>query len=140
MIKKLSCLLFMGLGLFLSESSCASTQEVKGLVLMPNAEQHLIDTLNQLNLTDTQKKEVSAFMRHIEPAFLPNIEQYKINERALEAMSEKNYDAQKISVLADKQGRVVANIIKLRMEVRHKIYSILTVSQRIKLVIITKTK
>lgn len=125
MVKKLFPLIVTGL--LLSNIASATTQ----VILDSKPEQHLKDVLGQLNLSTEQKAELSAYMHSVEPEFVQNMAKSNANNRALNELTGENYDELQVAELADAEGIVVADTIKLRMQVRHQIYEILTPEQRL---------
>jgi Spy/CpxP family protein refolding chaperone len=126
MIKKFLPLIAT-LGL-LSNIASADTQAI----LDSKPEQYLKQVLDQLNLSAEQKTELSTYMHSVEPLFVQNMAKSNANNRALNELTGENYDELQVDKLAYAEGFVVADTIKLRMQVRHEIYEILTPEQRLK--------
>lgn len=115
-------------GLFFSHALYANT----AIVFESKPEQQLKQVLGQLDLSTEQKQKISQFMREIEPEFVQNLAKTNANNMALAELVGAKYDAVKVAQLADAEGKVVAEMIKLRLKVRHKIFEILTPAQRLK--------
>lgn len=102
------------------------------IVFDSKPEQQLKQVLSQLNLSDEQKAKLSSFLQSVEPQFVKNLAESNENTHALEQLVGENYDATTVAQLADAQGKIVADTIILRMQVRHQIYALLTPMQRLK--------
>ena len=99
------------------------------IVSMPRVET-LRKVLVSLNLTEKQKMKIRKIMLSGEIKFRNYLMQDELNSQALSLLWGNRYDAKKINQLATEQGKIAADAIKLRFEIRHEIYNILTVSQR----------
>lgn len=93
-----------------------------------------VETLKQLvqkmDLTKEQKEKIRAIMTDADPKFEKGMKKAEANSKALMELCGPKYDAAKISTLADSQGKLVADAIKLRLSVRHQVWEILTPAQR----------
>lgn len=90
----------------------------------------LKQVVQQLDLTDEQKQKIRDVIQNADPKFQKAMKEAEANSQSLMALCGDKYDAAKISELADAQGKLVAEAIKLRLEVRHQIFEILTPEQR----------
>ncbi len=93
-----------------------------------------VETLKQLvqklDLTKEQKEKIRAVMMDADPKFDKGMKEAEMNSKALMQLCGPKYDAAKIATLADAQGKLVAEAIKLRLQVRHSVFEILTPKQR----------
>lgn len=90
----------------------------------------LKEAVKQLDLTKEQKEKIRAVVEAANPKFNQGMQAAEANSKALFALCGPHYDAAKIATLADAQGKLVAEAIQLRFQVRHSIYEILTPKQR----------
>lgn len=91
---------------------------------------HLRHLVKEMDLTQAQKDKIHAVLQAADPKFQSGMQAAEANSKLLMALSGTNYDATKVATLADAQGKLVADAIKLRLQVRHEIYEILTPKQR----------
>lgn len=93
-----------------------------------------VETLKQavqkLDLTDEQKQKIRAVVQAADPKFAEGMKKAEMNSKELMALCGDKYDAAKVATLADAQGALVASAIKMRLQIRHDIYEILTPKQR----------
>lgn len=93
-----------------------------------------VETLQQLvqklDLTEEQKTKIRDVIKVAEPKFNTGMKSAEANSKELMALCGDKYDAAKIATLADAQGKLVAEAIKMRLQVRHDIFEILTPKQR----------
>jgi len=93
-----------------------------------------VETLKQavqkLDLTKEQKDKIRAVVETANPKFNAGMKSAEMNSKGLMALCGKNYDAAKVATLADAQGKLVAQAIEMRFQVRHDIFEILTPKQR----------
>lgn len=138
-MKKTVYALLVGTGLMVAGMVNASAETVV-VKNVPNGTEVTVvagpqvETMKQmvqkLDLTQEQKDKIRDVMAKADPKFDKGMKEAEANSKALMALCGPNYDAAKISTLADAQGKLVADAIKLRLEVRHEIFEILTPKQR----------
>lgn len=135
-MKKTIYAMFAGASLLLTTNAMAETVVVENV---PNGTEVTVvagpqvDALKKLvqklDLTADQKEKIRAVMQSAEPKFQQGMKEAEANSVSLQALCGNKYDAAKISTLADAQGKLVADAIKLRLQVRHQIFEILTPAQ-----------
>lgn len=87
--------------------------------------------LRGLDLTQTQRDEIFKIMYAQTPALRDAREQLRNDMTDLrQAATAKNYDAQKVRDLADRQAKTQAKLIVMRTEAFNKIYNVLTPEQQ----------
>ena len=138
-MKKTICALIAGLSFATAGIASAETVVIQNV---PNGSEvtvvegpevgSLKKAVQQLDLTDEQKAKIQAVVEASEPKFADAMKKAEANSKALCQLYGDKYDATKIATLADAQGQLVANAIKLRLQVRHDICEILTPEQRVK--------
>jgi Spy/CpxP family protein refolding chaperone len=138
-MKKTVYALVAGAGLMVAGMMSASAETVV-VQNVPNGTEVTVvagpqvETLKQLvqkmDLTQEQKDKIKVVMQNADPKFNKAMTEADANSKALMVLCGDKYDAAKISTLADAQGKLVADAIKLRLAVRHDIYEILTPKQR----------
>lgn len=93
----------------------------------------LKQAVQKLDLTDEQKQKIRDVMASSDPKFQDAMKKAEANNKQLRELCGDKYDATKVATLADAQGKLVAQAIELRLQVRHQIYEILTPEQREKI-------
>lgn len=89
--------------------------------------------LRKLDLTEEQQDKVFELMHKQKPAMRDKMKEMRQARQAIhDAVMSEAYDAKQINQLADKQGKMVAEMIKMRTNNFNQIYSLLTPEQKIK--------
>jgi len=89
--------------------------------------------LRKLDLTEEQQDKVFELMHKQKPAMRDKMKEMREGRKAIrEAVMSDTYDAKQVNQLADKQGRMVAEMIKMRTSNFNQIYTLLTPEQKIK--------
>lgn len=89
--------------------------------------------LRKLDLTEEQQDKVFELMHKQKPAMRDKMKEMRQARLAIhDAVMSDAYDAKQINQLADKQGKMVAEMIKVRTNNFNQIYSLLTPEQKIK--------
>jgi Spy/CpxP family protein refolding chaperone len=93
-----------------------------------------VESLKQLaqkmDLTKEQKEKIRVILQNADPKFETGMKAAEANSKALMKLCGPMYDEAKIAPLADAQGKLVAEAIKLRLSVRHQVWEVLTPAQR----------
>lgn len=99
----------------------------------PNDFRKLKKSVSKLNLTAEQQKEIDALISNAQPqAAQLQKEMRNVMTQMRELMFPENnqYDAKEVSLLADKQGKLVTQMLELRAKVTFEVYSKLTPEQK----------
>lgn len=89
--------------------------------------------LRKLNLTEEQSDKVFELMHEQKPAMRDKMKEMREGRKAIrEAVMSDTYNAKQVNQLADKQGKLVAEMIKMRTRNFNQIYSLLTPEQKVK--------
>ena len=83
-----------------------------------------------LNLTDTQKQQIKEIVSSAGPEVQPIVKELERNHRDLRAATENHYDAARVRVIADKQGKLVSQLTIDGARVKAQIFGVLTPEQR----------
>jgi len=89
--------------------------------------------LRKLDLTEEQQDKVFELMHEQKPVMRDKMKEMRQARQAIhDAVMSEAYDAKQINQLADKQGEMIAEMIKMRTNNFNQIYSLLTPEQKIK--------
>ena len=89
--------------------------------------------LRKLDLTEEQQDKVFELMHEQKPIMRDKMKEMRQARQSIhDAVMSEAYDAKQINQLADKQGKMVAEMIKMRTNNFNQIYSLLTPEQKIK--------
>ena len=88
----------------------------------------------QLGLTEAQRNQIFDIKYQSMPTMRQHYQELRATRIALrDASSAANYDAAKVRTLADKLGKLQADMAALRAADQHKIYAVLTPQQQTQL-------
>ncbi|MEJ2481494.1 MAG: Spy/CpxP family protein refolding chaperone [Acidihalobacter sp.] len=88
----------------------------------------------QLGLTEAQRNQIFDIKYKSMPSMRQHYQELRATRVALrEASSGANYDAAKVRTLADKLGKLQADVAALRAADQHRIYAVLTPQQQAQL-------
>jgi len=93
---------------------------------------HLRSMVADLNLTDTQKQQIKEIVGNAAPQIQPIVKEIERNHMALRAATENPYDAARVRVIADRQGKLVSDLTVDGARVKAQIFGVLTPEQRAK--------
>lgn len=89
--------------------------------------------LRKLDLTEEQQDKVFELMHEQKPAMRDKMKEMRQARQAIhEVVLSDKYDPKQVSLLADKQGKLVAEMIKMRTKNFNQVYSMLTPEQKVK--------
>lgn len=109
----------------------AASFAIPNIVAKSHAPMHHKLQADKLNLNKDQKAKMKQIVIAARPGLQNEMLQLRSNHHKLNQLILKDkLDQQAIGSLADQQGKIVANIIKLRAQMRHKIFLILTKDQQ----------
>lgn len=85
----------------------------------------------RLNLTEAQRDQMFQIRYAQKPAMRAKMKELHAGREALRAAATaENYDAQKVQTLAQAQAKTLTDMMVMRTETSHKIYTVLTPEQR----------
>jgi Spy/CpxP family protein refolding chaperone len=93
---------------------------------------HLRSMVADLNLTDTQKQQIKEIVGNAAPQIQPIVKEIERNHLALRAATENHYDAARVRVIADRQGKLVSDLTVDGARVKAQIFGVLSPEQRAK--------
>ena len=93
---------------------------------------HLRGMVSDLNLTDTQKQHIKEIVGNAAPQIQPIVQEIERNHIALRAATENHYDAARVRVIADRQGKLVSDLTVDGARVKAQIFGVLSPEQRTK--------
>lgn len=89
--------------------------------------------LRKLELTEEQRDKVFELMHEQQPAMRDKMKEMREARKAThDVVMNDEYDSKQVSLLADKQGKLTAEMIKMRTKNFNQIYSMLTPEQKVK--------
>ena len=87
--------------------------------------------LRKLDLTEEQQDKVFEMMHEQKPIMRDKMKEIRQTRQVIhDAVMSETYNAEQTNQLADKQGKMVAEMIKMRTNNFNQIYSILTPEQK----------
>jgi len=93
---------------------------------------HLRSMVADLNLTETQKQQIKEIVGNAAPQIQPIVKEIERNHMALRAATENQYDAARVRVIANKQGKLVSDLTVDGARVKAQIFGVLSPEQRAK--------
>jgi len=106
--------------------------QARGLINGGQRIAHLRAMVADLNLTDTQKQQIKEIVGNAGPQIQPIVKEIERNHLALRAATENHYDAARVRVIADRQGKLVSDLTVDGARVKAQIFGVLTPEQRAK--------
>jgi len=86
-----------------------------------------------VNLSESQKSKIRVILTNAAPTIEPVLHQMERNHKALEAATDStNYDATSVRLIADRQGRLAADLVVDGAQIKRQVYAVLTPDQRAK--------
>ena len=127
-----TALILCGLWLWMDDDFLTRAPRAGLLQVDEKALHQFSNLLEELKLDSTQTAEVRVIFLHSKNTLQAAVVQSAKNAQALENLTGPDYDAAKVSVLAEKQGVLVSKAVQLRLETFQKVYQILNPEQKIK--------
>lgn len=106
--------------------------EARGLIDGGQRLAHVRALVGELNLTDTQKEQIRGIVAKAAPEVQPIVKEMERNHLALRAATENHYDAARVRVIADKQGKLVSELTVVGARTKAQIFGVLTTAQQAK--------
>ena len=102
----------------------------RGMSAMPIVEQ-LTRTIRRLDLDDEQKAGIRIVMQDMKTEVRPIMEEMKAGHQQLrELVKAESYDEQAVAIVAEEEGKLAAERVKIASRTISEILSILTAEQR----------
>jgi len=119
------------LGIFAWAQNASESQGASGPERFINHRvQHLA---RRLDLTDAQQQQLRATLEQQAPRFQPLMQRLAAQKQdMLTATQHGQFDAAKVTAIANQEAQTLAALIVARQEVEYEIYNLLTPEQRIK--------
>jgi Spy/CpxP family protein refolding chaperone len=119
------------LGIFAWGQNASDSQDASGPERFINHRvQHLA---RRLDLTDAQQQQLRAALQQQAPRFQPLMQRLAAQKQdMLTATQHGQFDAAKVTAIANQEAQTLAALIVARQQVESEIYNLLTPEQRIK--------
>ena len=91
---------------------------------------HIRSMVAELDLSDTQKAQIKEIVASAAPSIQPVVAEIERNHLALRAATENHYDASRVRIIAEKQGKLVSQLTIDGARVKAQIFGVLTPTQR----------